>query len=64
MLGLCARLYLPSLVAMALWVFVWPLAVSAGPAQPLLWRAALATLVVFLLALGARLLARARREAD
>jgi len=62
LLACIARLYLPSIVAMALWVFLWPLAVSSDPVQPLPWRAILLTLTVYLLSLAARLMARARHH--
>lgn len=55
-------LYWPTILAMAVWVFVWPLAVSAEPLQPLPWWGMLITLVIYLLALFTRLLRRAREN--
>lgn len=60
-LRLCAWLYWPALLAMVLWVFIWPLMISPDPDQPGLWRWIVITLVAFMLALLARVVNRARQ---
>jgi len=52
--------YWAAVLSMVLWVFIWPVLVSADAQQPQLWPALMGTLVIYLLTLFTRLYLRAR----